>query len=738
MPQLLSTLVTAITRIPVLALVALLLVTIAAGTYAATQFRVNTDQASLIAPNSEFQQRFDVFRNAFPAYKRTTLVVVESDSRAAASNGTAGLAEALAARDDLFQSVFTTAAIPFFQKNGLLYLDTDEVATQLDALVQAQPGIAIVANDKGLAGILDLIRQGTTQPDPNGNLDPALVALSRDLTRVAHALAEDPSQPLRFNLGGLESKTSHAAIELISIRIREDTTDFLSPRAKLDVIRDTATSLGLTSQNGFTIRLTGNIPLSVDELSQVRESLGLAGTLSLIMLALVLGLGVRSARIVGVMVLTLVLGGVWSMAWAMFSIGEVNLLSASFAVLFVGLGIDFAIHYALRTQESVEAGMETEPALITAAGHVGPAIALGALTSAIGFLSFLPTDYRGFADLGVIAGGGMALAFLAALTVIPASLGKVGIPPHRNAGNGFAKATGAMFAASQRHARPIAIIAVLVGIVAAGISTQARFDFSTLALKNDQSEPILALADLQERGLVTDYAAYVIAPSLDQSRETVAKLESLATVGGVRTAESLIPVDQDEKLALIEDASFLFFPLFNKISGPAADVPGDLSLPATSLNADANDVLSSLTEALTALSPEDMAKFNTALAGQLTADLSRLTNVFNAEPVTSLDQIPFPMRDRFLSENGDALVIGLPKGDVTRTEELRSFVEDVKSVFPDSTGRAVVEATVGDIVVNAFVTALVIALVAVTLVVLLATRSPIDTALILLPLLLAA
>ena len=86
----------------------------------------------------------------------------------------------------------------------------------------------------------------------------------------------------------------------------------------------------------------------------------------------------------------------------------------------------------------------------------------------------------------------------------------------------------------------------------------------------------------------------------------------------------------------------------------------------------------------------------------------------------------------------DGRAVRLPKGDVTRTEDLRAFVSDVKSVFPDSTGRAVVEATVGDVVVNAFVTALVIALAAVTFVVLLATRSIVDTILVLLPLLLAA
>lgn len=739
MPQILATLVANITRFPVFTLLGLMLGTFAAGFYATTQFRVNTDQSSLIAPDSEFQQRFDQFREAFPTYRRTTLVLVESASRSAAANGASDLAQALEAREDLFQSIFTTSSMPFFRQNGLLYLDTEDLTSQLDALVQAQPGIAIVANEKGLAGTLSLLNQGLTQLDETGRLNPSLMALVQDLTRAANSIADSDTPPLRFNLGNLGGDDAQTAIELISIQIREDTGDFLSPRAKLDVIRSTATELGLTPENGFTIRLTGNIPLSVDELSQVRDSLGLAGALSLVMLALVLGLGVRSGRIVGVMVLTLIVGGIWSMAWAMFSVGEVNLLSASFAVLFVGLGIDFAIHYALRAQEDVEKGTAPRPALITAARDVGPAIALGTVTSAIGFLSFLPTDYKGFADLGVIAGGGMALAFLAALTVIPASLGRLGIPAHRNAGKSFGGVTQRLFALSQTYARRIVLGAVIFGIAAAAIATNARFDFSTLALKNSQSEPILALADLQERGMATDYAAYVIAPSLDASKETVTALETLPTIGSVRTATSLIPGNQDEKLSLIDDAAFLFFPLFSKINGPAAAVPDELSFQLSEdINEETRSRLERLETALSNLTSTQLEELNTALASQLTRDLTRLTDIFNAAPVTSLDQIPAQVKGRYLSADGQALVVGLPKGDVTRTEDLRAFVADVKSLFPDSTGRAVVEATVGDIVVNAFVTALVIALCAVTLIVLMATASFKDTALILMPLLLAA
>ncbi len=733
-----------ITRHPAIVLMLLAFATVLAGVYAATQFRVNADQTSLVAPDSAFQIRFGAFRDAFPAYRRTSLIVVEAASRPAAIAAAQDLSAALEQRTDVFQSVFAASALPFFQKNGILYLKTDEVADQLDAIAQAQPGIALVLRQKGLAGLLDLIEQGaadaaTNSADGTATLPAQLQALAESLTQAARRTAQTGAPPPRIDLPGTTTEPGETAIELISVRIREDQTDMMSPSSKLQVIRDTATDLGLTEDNGITIRLTGNVPLSVDELKQVRQSLGLAGTLSFIMLALVLGLGVRSTRIVAVMFLTLIVGGVWSMAWAMFSIGEVNILSASFAVLFVGLGIDFAIHYALRAQEDVEAGMATPKALAEAAGDVGPAIAMGAVTSAIGFLSFMPTDYKGFADLGVIAGGGMILACLAALTVLPATLSLIGVPDQRSAGARFNRTIGRLFGVSRIVPGRIAMAAGLIGLVSIGLATQARFDFSTLSLKNSNSEPIQALADLQNRGLVTDYAAYVVTPSLEDAEQAAARMADLPVIKRVQTASSLIPQDQDEKLAAIEETGFLFFALRGMLDRPAAELSDTLAVPLPDgLDPASREALATLNEALAALSQPQRAALNGALANQLTRDISLLMAVFDAEPVTDLDQVPQGMRDRFIAEDGQALAIGLPEGDVTRTPDLRRFVAQVKEAFPDSTGRAVVEATVGDVVVEAFITALLLALAAVSVIVLIATRSILDTALVLTPLLLAA
>ncbi len=42
------------------------------------------------------------------------------------------------------------------------------------------------------------------------------------------------------------------------------------------------------------------------------------------------------------------------------------------------------------------------------------------MATAAGFLCFLPTDYKGIAELGKIAGAGMLIAFLTSITALPA------------------------------------------------------------------------------------------------------------------------------------------------------------------------------------------------------------------------------------------------------------------------------------------------------------------------------
>ena len=130
----------------------------------------------------------------------------------------------------------------------------------------------------------------------------------------------------------------------------------------------------------------------------------------------------RSLRLIGATLLTLAVGLVLTAGFATLTIGRLNLISVTFAVLFVGLGVDFGIHLALRFQEALVGEVGERAALRTATAGVGGPLSLSALCAGCGFLAFVPTDYQGLAELGIIATAGMAIAWLLNLTLLPALL----------------------------------------------------------------------------------------------------------------------------------------------------------------------------------------------------------------------------------------------------------------------------------------------------------------------------
>ena len=166
--------------------------------------------------------------------------------------------------------------------------------------------------------------------------------------------------------------------------------------------------------------LTGEIALAHEEMSAALGGVELAGMMSLLFVALILHLGLRSLRILLAIAAMLVMGVCLTLGFATLVIGELNTLSMIFVVLFFGLGVDFAAHFTLRTQSHLSNNVAM--ALVQALKDTGPALILCSLTSAGSFLAFLPTAYRGFAELGVISAGGIAIALLLTLTVIPAAL----------------------------------------------------------------------------------------------------------------------------------------------------------------------------------------------------------------------------------------------------------------------------------------------------------------------------
>ena len=149
-----------------------------------------------------------------------------------------------------------------------------------------------------------------------------------------------------------------------------------------------------------------------DEFATIKENAALNAILTIAVVLFILWLALRWWRIIFAVFASLVVGLSVTAALGLLMVGALNLISVYFAVLFVGLGVDFGLQFSVRYRAERHEVDGLYEALLHAGRRAGAPLTLAALATAAGFLSFLPTAYRGLSELGLIAGVGMLIAFL--------------------------------------------------------------------------------------------------------------------------------------------------------------------------------------------------------------------------------------------------------------------------------------------------------------------------------------
>jgi hypothetical protein len=448
----------------------------------------------------------------------------------------------------------------------------------------------------------------------------------------------------------------------------------------------------------------------------------------------------------------LIVGLVWTGGFAAAAIGELNLISVAFAVLFIGLGVDFGIHFSLRFREAAAHG-DKEPLSVAARG-VGPPIALATATTAFAFLAFVPTDYRGISELGIIAAAGMVIAFILNLTLLPALIALFRVRPKKAAG-----APSAIFQApdrlTRRYARGICFAAVLLGLAAAPFAAMMRFDHNPLNLKDFGTESVQTVLELTKETDASPFTASVLAANLKAADALAARFEKLSSVDKAITLSDYVPKKQTEKLEIVDQTSlFLTATLQNPTVKPAPSAAARRAAYTKFQNELAGLLKSGKAGALepkikrlaaalaayaakTKLTDAALLELDRALTRSFPARLAELKDAMRAKRVV-LGDLPKLLREQRVAADGRARVEIFPKTDLTKGRDLRAFVSQIRSVDPNVTDAPVDILEGGGVVVSAFYQATGTALVAIILLLFLLLRRFWDVVLVMAPLALAA
>jgi hopanoid biosynthesis associated RND transporter like protein HpnN len=724
------------------------LLAIAAGTLSATHLGMTTSLAGLFDSRLPWKQSENALKKAFPQFNDLIVAVVEARIPEETDATAAGLESALAGDSAHFLGVRRPDSTDYLRREGLLFLDQAALGDVLDKTVDAAPFLGQLAADpsaRGLFGALGLVGVGAARGQANlAGFAPAL--RSFDATLKA-ALAGKP-KPLSWQtlLAG-RLATLAGPDRIVLIQPKMDFKAIQPGGAATRVVRAAIARLPYVANGDATVHLTGLVPLQDEEFSSAAKGALLGLLLSFVLVVLWLYLALRGWRLILPVFLTLLLGLTLTTGFAALAVGTLNLISVAFAILFVGIAVDFSIQFAVRFREMRLIAPDLQAALAMTGARVGRQVGIAGFAIAAGFLAFVPTSFRGVAELGLIAGVGMLIALACTLTFLPAALALFR-PAGEAAEIGFlGLAPLDRLVAGLRV--PILAVFLVLFVAGAGLTEKLGFDSNTLHTKPQNSEAMLTLLHLLDNPVTNPFTIDIVRPTEAEAAALAGPLGHIPLVDHVVGLQSFVPADQTEKLAMITDASGILAPVLGAAAPPpppdaaalrqaAAKCLEQLGKAVAPLQSD--DPLARIAADLAALTRAPDATLldaNAALVQFLPPMLDRLRLVLSAQSVTLADVPAIIARD-YIEPDGAARIQVVPKASVVDSDVLRRFVTEVRGVAPDAGGAAVTIVSTADTIIEAFRRAAIGAVIAIAVILLVALRKPLDAALVLAPLLVSA
>jgi hopanoid biosynthesis associated RND transporter like protein HpnN len=737
------------TRYAWLVIPGFLIAAVFAGFYLTRHIAIDTDSSKLLSSSLPWRQQEIKLNDLFPQRTDRIIAVVDATTPEGAEEAASALADALAAQPDAIHTVTRPDGGEFFARNGILFKSVDEVRSDMAQLIKAEPFLGTLAADPTLHGVLGAISQsiegvrlGKTTLE---GMRPAVTAIADTLDSVAQG--KHPAFSWRRLITGHAPEPSELR-RFVNIQPILNYGDLQPGGQATKAIRATIARLGLTPERGVRVRLTGSVALSDEEFATVADGAALNGAVTIFIVLLLLWLALKQARLVLAVLVNLAVGLTFTAAIGLWMVGALNLISVAFAVLFIGLGVDFGIQFSVRYRAERHANRVLGEALqATARGVAGPLL-LAAASIAAAFYSFLPTAYVGLSELGLIAGTGMIIAFLTTTTLLPALLSALK-PAGEPAPVGWAALAPLDHFLDRRRnwVVGLTLAAVILGLPLLG---GLRFDFNPLDLRSKQVESVSTLLDLMRDPDTSPNTIDVLEPDLASASALAEKLSGLKEVAKVRTLESFVPKDQDEKLALIDDASFFFENTLTPGQVDPAPTPAqtleainktaaDLSGAAKGLDSPAAMQARRLASALDALAKAPPAARDEAervLVTPLLTTLREVRDLLTAEHVT-IDTLPPLLKSAWVAADGEVRIEVAPSGDSNDNAVLRRFVDAVRTVAPQASGAPIFVVEAAATIVKAFLEAAVWSVASIALILFVTLRRWVDVALTLVPLMVA-
>lgn len=723
--------------------------------YTVNNLGMNTDTKDMLSPELNWRQLDLEYERHFPQFTDNILVVVEADTPDQALDAADLFYRQLLDETTLFKSVYYPNALSIFKESALLFLDVDELQDLADNLAEIQPFLSRLTDDQTLRGFFSMLSEALDAIQDGEKIDIAPMLNQINLT-IDATLQKKAHRMSWHNLMRGKDDTNAIHREFILLQPNLDYGELFPARASIERLRQLAEQSAIEENIGARIRLTGGVVLSHEELLSVSQGMEIAMVVALCMVTVIMLLGLGSMYLVFVSLFTLIVGLIMTAAFATWAVGELNLISVAFAVLYIGLGVDFAIHYCLRYREFILHGSDNAAAIMASSLSTGSSMFLCALTTATGFYAFIPTDYDGVAELGLISGTGMFISLVVTLTLLPALLSLLPLkvsPKERS--SGWLSIIGWIFSFPFTYARQVKLISFLIAFILLGLITQIRFDHNTLNLQDPENESVKTFQDLLDDTDTSPWTGIILADGETEALHLIEKFKQLPLVDKLVWIRDFIPDDQDDKLAIIEEMDLLLGKIEDATDSPA--ISDDERITAVTLLADKLDsiqpayaqpellalkttlhgYLAKLSELDATAQSRALIDLEKSLLASLPGRLDSLRASLNADTVSN-DNLPPALANRWHNEQDRYVIKIYPRENVNDNDALRRFAKQLQDTDSRVIGSPIIVTEASDAVVSAFKQAFLYAFIVITLILLLLLVHKRDTLYILIPLIMAA
>lgn len=739
-------------RSPWLVLVVALLLSAASLWLTSQRMEFLTGRDDLMPQNTSFNRDFREFRAEFGDMEDIAVVMEGNDPERVGAFGTR-LYGVLAPDKKHFSDVFYPYALPFFQKNGLLFMPLEDIKELRRNLTLAAPVLRDLSASPSvqtlfthMTGSIDKYLAGDRTQLPG--ILFMLDKLGAGFTSFGGGKGAPPSLETVFM--NPESSFARAGRQqILTVLPVRDMQGFVPAGAAIATVRAEIAKLkALPEFKGVSVGLTGTPVLENEEMATSQKDIALATAVSLALTVILLLFAFRGILNVAAAMVSLLVAISLSFGFATLAVGHLNILSMVFAVMLIGIGIEYGIQVVLRYQEELRLGADELPAIETGLTRNVWAIVMAAATVAAAFLTFTLTDFKGIAELGLIAAGGVAICVVVTFTVLPATL--VLMARHRkpHAGKGMTHLAEHGLLARTVFGRPRLVIAGTVLLCAASLYplSKVSFDYNLMNLQAEGLESVSYAYKLMKSRENSGYFAVVLVGNEAEARAKAARLEALPTVDHVVSLHTLVPDRQKEKLAELaaikqelsdvkpvpyeEELSLMELPrVFENFRNACVALRDRLEKERRPEAKQVASFVVTLDKFFAGLEKEKdrnavgmLHDFQGGMFRELPQKIAQLKQSLDAAPVTEAD-IPQELRSRFVGKNGKLMLQVAPKGEIFNREPLETFLNQVHSVDPHATGQPVMVYESMTIMRDAYRMAFIYAFAAIVVILLVAFRS---------------